>query len=279
MKFVFFSTSGAAPSFGLLRADGIISLADLVDGESPQDKLQRLIDSFSDLRADLEALTGTAIPIGSVRLLPPVPWPGKILITTATYGGRTDPPAQLLMTLKSAESVIGPDDTVRLPDVDSAWQFVPQAMLGLVIRGPAKAIEAAEWQKAVFGYTCVIDVMGRGDQQFGRDFWLAKADTLGPLGPCIVTADEVPDPAQLRVRSWQNGQPAQDFLTSDASHSIPEQVEFATTVMTLHTGDILACGTSSAGLSPLSDADHVDVEIEPIGRLSVKVAAPVRSAA
>jgi len=147
------------------------------------------------------------------------------------------------------------------------------------MRGPAKGIEAAEWQKAVFGYTCVVDVMARGDQQFGRDYWLAKSDTLGPLGPCIVTVDEILDPSVLRVSSWQNGSPAQDFSIADASHAVPEQVEFATTVMTLHTGDVLACGSALEGQRPLADGDRVEVEIDGIGRLAVNVAAAVRSAA
>jgi len=282
MRFVLFETGSSAPAFGLLTPGGIVSLEDLLDGESPQDKLQHLIDTFAELRADLDALAATAAPVAldRVRLLPPVPSPGKILITTATYAGRTDPPAELLMTLKSAESVIGPGETVRLPDVDrTTWQFVPQAMLGLVMRGPAKGIEAAEWQKAVFGYTCVVDVMARGDQQFGRDYWLAKSDTLGPLGPCIVTVDEILDPSVLRVSSWQNGSPAQDFSIADASHTVPEQVEFATTVMTLHTGDVLACGSALEGQRPLADGDRVEVEIDGIGRLAVNVAAAVRSAA
>jgi 2-keto-4-pentenoate hydratase/2-oxohepta-3-ene-1,7-dioic acid hydratase in catechol pathway len=114
---------------------------------------------------------------------------------------------------------------------------------------------------------------------FGRDYWLAKSDTLGPLGPCIVTVDEVPDPTPLRVRSWQNSSPAQDFLIADASHPIAEQVALVTTVMTLHTGDVLACGTAQAGAQPLADGDTVDVEIDRIGRLSVRVTATIRTAA
>jgi 2-keto-4-pentenoate hydratase/2-oxohepta-3-ene-1,7-dioic acid hydratase in catechol pathway len=242
--------------------------------------LAQLIADFDAQRLEGLSASGDARPLRDARLLPPVAWPGKIVVTTATYGEITDAPPQLLATLKSPESVVGPNGTVHLPEVDAgAWQFVPQAMLGLVIRGPAKSVKAADWRNAVFGYTCVIDVMARGDQQFGRDYWLAKADTLGPLGPCIVTADDVPDPAQLRVRSWQNGQPAQDFLMANSSHSIPEQVEFATTVMTLHSGDVLACGTSAVGSRPLGDGDTINAEIEPIGQLAVRVAAPVRSAA
>ncbi|HEY3058795.1 MAG TPA: fumarylacetoacetate hydrolase family protein [Chloroflexota bacterium] len=281
MKFVLFETPGAPARYGLLTPDGIFAADVSTVDDSPQEMLQHLIDSFDAFRSRRQALTSSArpVPLDRVRLRPPVPRPGKILVTTATYGGAANPPPQLLMTLKSPESVIGPGDTIRLPATDASWHFVPQAMLGLVIRGRAKDVAAVNWQSAVFGYTCVIDVMARGDQQFGRDFWLAKADTLGPLGPCIVTADEIPDPSVLRVRSWQNGVAAQDFLIADASHSIADQVEFATTVMTLHTGDVLACGTSPAGLRPLADGDQVEVEIDGIGNLAVNVAAAVRSVA
>lgn len=269
MKFVLFEHSGSEPTYGLLDGESVVPINALT-GEAPQELLRRLIEDFDRLRTDVER--GASIAASDVRLLPPVPWPGKIVVTTATYGASTQP-AQLLATLKSAESVIGPGATVRLPAVDASWQFVPQAMLGLVIRGPAKDVSAVDWQRAVFGYTCVIDVMARGDQQFGRDYWLAKADSLGPLGPCIVTVDELPDPAALRVRSWQNGTAAQEFRVGDASRSIAEQVEFVTTVMTLQSGDVLACGTSHDGQRPLADGDRVEVEIDGIGKLGVTVAA------
>jgi 2-keto-4-pentenoate hydratase/2-oxohepta-3-ene-1,7-dioic acid hydratase in catechol pathway len=280
MKVVLFDT-GEGPRYGLLTPGGVMSLETELEADEPQAMLERLIADFPTLQPRLAALDTRPIPLDTVRLLPPVPRPGKILVTTATYGpDAPEQKQQLLATLKSPESVVGPNGTVHLPEVDAgAWQLVPRAMLGLVIRGAAKSVTAADWRNAVFGYTCVIDVMARGDQQFGRDYWLAKADTLGPLGPCIVTADDVPDPAQLRVRSWQNGESAQDFRIVHASHSIPEQVEFATTVMTLHTGDVLACGTSAVGQRPVGDGDTIDVEIEPIGSLAVRVAAPVRSAA
>jgi 2-keto-4-pentenoate hydratase/2-oxohepta-3-ene-1,7-dioic acid hydratase in catechol pathway len=267
MKFVLFEHADAPAAYGVLQKDNVFPLENPPEGDSPQEQLQHLIGAASAVRPRLNV----AIPLADVRLLAPVPRPGKIVLTTATYADSEAPP-QLLATLKSAESVIGPGDTVRLPDVGDQWQFVPQAALGLVIRGPAKNIRATEWQRAVFGYTCLIDVMARGDQQFGRDYWLAKADTLGPLGPCIVTADEIADPSRLRVRSWQNGTPAQDFVISDASHSIAEQLEFVTTVMTLHSGDVLACGSARQGQRALADAERVEVEIDGIGRLQVAVA-------
>jgi 2-keto-4-pentenoate hydratase/2-oxohepta-3-ene-1,7-dioic acid hydratase in catechol pathway len=275
MKLVAFTSAGLEPTVGLLVDGGVLSLAEIVGkAESAQAAMQALIDGFSLLRPQLERLAehATPLPIDQVHLLAPLR-PGKILCSTGTYAQPGADPAPLLMTLKSAESVIGPGETIQLPDVDPSWDFVPEAELGLVIRGPAKQVGAADWRSAVFGYTCVVDVMGRGDTTFGRDYWLAKADTLGPLGPCIVTADEVVDPNVLRVRSWQNGQPRQDFAVGEALHGVPQLVEFATSIMTLYTGDVLACGTSPVGLEPLDDGDSLEVAIDGIGRLPLKVAA------
>ena len=267
----------------MLVDSGVISLAEivvsmgrvLVEGVASPNRCRHAVDrsGFASLRPELERLAqhGTPMPLDTVRLLAPLR-PGKILCSTGTYARPGAEPAPLLMTLKSVESVIGPGETIQLPDVDASWDFVPEAELGLVIRGPAKQVGAADWRTAVFGYTCVVDVMARGDTTFGRDYWLAKADTLGPLGPCIVTADEVVDPAMLRVRSWQNGQPRQDFSVGEALHGVPQLVEFATSVMTLYTGDVLACGTSPAGLEPLADGDSLEVAIDGVGRLALKVA-------
>src|SRR5579871_1219023 len=262
MRLVLFTRGGTAPTPGLLITGGVIPLTD--HGLSPQVEMVSLIDQFEDLRSELEqraARTDEAISLAEVQLLPPLPRPGKILCSTAVFDAAVGERPQLLFTLKSAESVIGPDQTVRLPDVGDAWQFQPEAELGLVIRGPARNVSAADWQRAVFGYTCVIDVMASGDTQFGRDFWLAKSDTLGPLGPCIVTADEIAVPPAIRVTSFVNGQAAQDYRIGDADYSPAEQVELATTIMTLETGDVLACGTSRAGLTAIRDGDQVQVDI------------------
>jgi 2-keto-4-pentenoate hydratase/2-oxohepta-3-ene-1,7-dioic acid hydratase in catechol pathway len=275
MKFVVFEGPGAPAQPGLLTDGGVIGLrAVLGERASPQAAMQQLIDTFDELRPRLLELQdgGEAVPLDRLQLLAPLPRPGKTLCSTGGYGAPAGSErVPLLMTLKSAESVVGPGGVIQLPEVGQEWEFVPEAELGLVIRGPAKRVTAADWQSVVFGYTCVVDVMAVGDKTFGRDFWLAKADTLGPLGACIVTADEVADPNALRVQSWQNGEPRQAYSTADAEYRVPELVEFATTVMTLFTGDVIACGTSPAGLQPLADGDRVDVEIERVGRLSLQV--------
>ena len=267
------SAHGAGSEPGLLLDRGVVSLASLVSAEfagDAQAAMVDLIDRFDALRPRLDALAreGQALPVDKVLLLAPLPRPGKLLC--ATGGGDGSP---LLATLKSAESVIGPNATVILPGVDGDWQFQPEAELGLVIRGSAKSVASEHWDSAIFGYTCAVDVMPRGDQQFGRDFWLAKSDTLGPLGPCIVTADAIDDPSTLRVRSSIDGSPAQDYPISALPYSVAELVAFATTVMTLKTGDVLTCGTVADGLRPLRGGERLDVEIESVGRLSVTVAA------
>jgi 2-keto-4-pentenoate hydratase/2-oxohepta-3-ene-1,7-dioic acid hydratase in catechol pathway len=272
VKLVLFARDGGAAQVGILTTRGVVPVERLED--SPQAEMTRVIDHFSRLEPALQrAADGdAAIPLAEVQLLPPLPRPGKILCSTATYAsGESTARPPLLMTLKSAESVIGPGQTVQLPDVGPEWQFVAEAELGLVISGPAKRIGSSDWRTAVFGYTCVLDVMARGDTQFGRDFWLAKADTLGPLGPCIVTLDEVADPRALRVTSSVNGALAQDYSLATADYDVGELVEFATTVMTLYTGDVIACGTSRAGLRPLRGGDAVSVDIDAIGRLDVHV--------
>jgi 2-keto-4-pentenoate hydratase/2-oxohepta-3-ene-1,7-dioic acid hydratase in catechol pathway len=264
----------SAPILGALSGGVVVPLQRL--DPDPQRGLEQVIDRFDDVRESFERAVREAQPLSlaEVRLHSPVPRPGKILCSTASYEAASAaerPP--LLMTLKSAESVVGPDQTVHLPDVGDQWQFIARAELGLVVRGPARRVPAADWRSAVFGYTCAINVTATGDTQFGRDFWLAKSDTLNPLGACIATADEVMDPQEVRVTSTVNAGPAQDYSMTSGDYTLGEQVEFITTVMTLKSGDVLTCGGSNIGLRPLGNGDSVEVRITGVGQLGVRVAA------
>jgi 2-keto-4-pentenoate hydratase/2-oxohepta-3-ene-1,7-dioic acid hydratase in catechol pathway len=260
-----FTTGGAAQP-GLVTPVGIVPIGDLVPS------LPEVIAELDRLRPVLEQrLHGE--PVAGARLLAPIR-PGKILCSTNLYASQADvQAAPLLMTLKSTESV-AEQTRVVLPETFEPWDFFPEAELGLIIKGPAKQVNAANWRSAVFGYTCVVDVMARGGEtMFGRDYWVSKSDTLCPLGPWITTLDEVTEPEALRVQSWQNGAPAQDFRLAQGQHTIASQVELITSVMTLYSGDVIACGTDPSGARPMHGGDQVEVEIEPLGRLSVSVAA------
>ena len=241
MKLVMFETSGhSEPAPGLLTVRGVVSLAGVVErGHAPQLTMQNLIDGFEHLRPALEQLAaeGEALPLDRVRLRAPLPRPGKILCCIANYWEHAQREARPLnMFLKNPEAVVGPGDTIRLPEMTEPWIFMHEAELALVIKGPAKNIAQADWRKAVFGYTGLIDVSARGEgrRTWKAGSWLGKSfDTFAPIGPCITTADEIPEPNNVVVRFWNDGQLRHHYNTDDMEHRVPELIEFASQVMTL----------------------------------------------
>ena len=284
MKLVMFTAgtaTDAAP--GLLTERGVVPLGDLAPRRpAPQDTMVALIDAFETLRPSLQALAtqGTALSLDSVRLRAPLPRPGKILCCIGNYWEHAQREARPLnMFLKSPDAVIGPGDTITLPAFTDPYVFQHEAELALVIKGPVKQVSQADWRRAVFGYTGLIDVSARaeGRRTWRAGSWLGKSfDTFAPIGPCILTADEVPDPNQLGVRFWNNGQLRHDYRTDDMEHRVPELIEFATAAITLNSGDLIACGTNHEGLGPLQDGETVEIEVERIGRMTLKVADPLK---
>jgi 2-keto-4-pentenoate hydratase/2-oxohepta-3-ene-1,7-dioic acid hydratase in catechol pathway len=270
---------------GLITERGIIDIsAVVVHGATPQATMVSIIDHFDELRDVLEHLvqTATALDPASLQLCAPLPRPGKILACIGNYWEHAQrEPKPLNMFMKNPDAVIGPGDTICLPNFTEPWCFMHEAELAIVIKGPAKAVPRDRWRDAVFGYTCLIDVTARGEGRFtwpGPPMsWLGKSfDTFAPIGPCIVTADEIPDPGQLHVQFWSDGELRHNYTTDDMEHPVPEIVEFASTVMTLHSGDVLACGTNHEGLGFLQDKETVDICIHGIGSMSLKVHDPLR---
>jgi len=271
---------------GLLTDRGIVDIASAVArNHTPQLVMQGIIDDFETLRATLERLAadGNAIPLNRVRLRPPLPRPGKILACIANYWEHAQrEPRPLNMFMKNPDAVIGPDDTIVLPEFTVPWIFMHEAELALVIKGPAKTVRARDWKNAVFGYTAMIDVSAR--EQGRRTWpatpltsWLGKSfDTFAPIGPCITTADEISDPNNLIVRFWNDGQLRHNYNTDDMEHRVPELVEFATTVMTMNSGDLIASGTNHEGLGALQDGETVEIEIQNIGKMTLKVSDPLK---
>jgi 2-keto-4-pentenoate hydratase/2-oxohepta-3-ene-1,7-dioic acid hydratase in catechol pathway len=284
MRLVLFEKGGSGgPEPGLLTERGVVSLAGVVRRRrTPQWVMQEIIDGFDHLRPVLErrAAEGEALPLAAVRLRPPLPRPGKILACIANYWEHAQREARPLnMFLKNPDAVVGPGDTIKLPEFTEPWIFMHEAELALVIKGPAKMVKREDWRRAVFGYTAMIDVSARGEgrRTWKTGSWLGKSfDTFAPLGPCITTADEIPEPNDLVVRFWNDGQLRHNYNTDDMEHRVPELVEFASTIMTLNTGDIIACGTNHEGLGALQDGESVEIEIEKIGRMSLKVADPLQ---
>jgi 2-keto-4-pentenoate hydratase/2-oxohepta-3-ene-1,7-dioic acid hydratase in catechol pathway len=284
MKLVLFQPRGTGDVVpGLLTDRGVVGIADLApSGYTPQLTMQGIIDGFETLRPSLErrARDGQAVPVADVRLRAPLPRPGKILACIANYWEHGALAARPLnMFLKNADAVIGPGDTIVLPELTEPWIFMHEAELALVIKGPAKMVKQDDWRSAVFGYTGMIDVSARGEgrRTWKAGSWLGKSfDTFAPVGPCIATIDEIPDPNNVHVQFWVDGQLRHNYNTDDMEHLVPALVEFATAIMTLNSGDLIACGTNHEGLGPLQDGETVDFEIHGVGRMRLHVRDPLK---
>jgi len=286
MKLVLFENPGdKEPRPGLMTERGIVDISGHVaQGYTPQLTMQGIIDDFEQLRPVLEPLQATAEarPADSVRLCPPLPRPGKILCCIGNYWEHAQrEPRALNMFMKNPEAVIGPGDTIRLPKLTEPWIFMHEAELALVIKGPAKDVKREDWRKALFGYTGLIDVSARGEgrRTWKAGSWLGKSfDTFAPIGPCITTADEIPDPNNVIVRFWNDGQLRHNYNTDDMEHRVPELVEFASSIMTLNSGDLIACGTNHEGLGALQDGERVEIEVQYVGRMALNVVDPLKRA-
>jgi len=251
----------------------------LEDHRIPVD-IPRVIAEFDRLSDKLikNKRVAARFKASDVKLLPPVPNPSKILCALANYVkhaeefGRLPPPKPEIF-LKAPSSIIGPGDTVLLPPVEAS-QFHHEAELAVIIGKKAKNVRPEEAMGVVFGYTCFIDVSARGldDREITSMFRMKSYDTFAPLGPYIVTKDEIPDPHNLDIKLWVNDELRQSANTRDMIHKIPALINYTSSVTTLYPGDIIATGTPE-GVGPLKPGDTVKIRIENVGEMTVNVAA------
>ena len=162
VKLVLFQTSPAGEVLpGLMTDRGVVDISAAVrKNYTPQLVMQGIIDDFEKLRPALDKLAkdGAAMPLDKVRLRPPLPRPGKILACIANYWEHAQREARPLnMFMKNPDAVIGPGDTIMLPEYTVPWIFMHEAELALVIKGPAKMVKAKDWQSAVFGYSILLN--------------------------------------------------------------------------------------------------------------------------
>jgi 2-keto-4-pentenoate hydratase/2-oxohepta-3-ene-1,7-dioic acid hydratase in catechol pathway len=278
MKLVLFQLAADGVSLpGVMVDDSIVDISPLVPTSAPQETIQWIIDNFEDLRPRIEAHVANSdrIPLNAARLRSPLPRPSKVMCCIANYWEHAQREARPLnMFLKNPDAVVGPDDTIRLPEFTVPWMFMHEAELGVVLRGPACGVTEADWRSVVFGYTCMMDITGRGEGRstWGRGTWIGKSfDTFLPIGPCITTADEIPDPNDLWVQFWNDGQLRHNYNTDDMEHRVPELVAFASRTLTLRSGDLICCGTNHEGLGPVQDGETLEMLIHGIGRMALRV--------
>jgi len=263
---------------GVLKRDLVIDVSPIVrqiPHTGPHNLINGLIERFEEYRGRLQeaADRGQGVPVDRVRVRPPLPKPYNLIAMAVNYleEGERAKPAPMNAFHKSPNSVIGDGDTLVLPDVP-ATVFEGEAELALVIGKRASGVGAAEAMDYVFGYLNLIDGSARGLPPSGNTFYQMKSrDTFAPLGPFLVTADEVPNPHALQVRLWINGELKQNYNTRAMSHKIPQCIEWVTSIHSLEPGDILATGTDHRGLSAIQDRDLIEMETDGLGRLHVQV--------
>ena len=274
MKILFFDDF----KLGVLKDDAVVDVSQVVRDiphTGPHNLISGLIERFADYRSALEqAVTrGTGVPLSKVRVRPPLPKPCNIDCMAVNYmeDGTRAEPAPINAFHKSPSAVIGNGDTMVLPDVP-ATIFEGEAEVALVNGKRASGVRAADAMNYVFGYVNFIDGSARGLPPSGNTFYQMKSrDTFAPIGPCIVTADEIPDPHRLQIRLSNNGVLKQNFNTSDMAHKIPRCIEFISSVHTLEPGDVLPTGTNHRGLNPFMDGDKIELEIESVGTLRISI--------
>jgi 2-keto-4-pentenoate hydratase/2-oxohepta-3-ene-1,7-dioic acid hydratase in catechol pathway len=274
MKILFFDDF----KLGAVKGDTVVDVSATVRDvphTDPGNWISGLIARFADYRGALEKAVaeGKGVPLASVRIRPPLPRAVNIDCMAVNYmeDGTRKEPAPINAFHKSPGCVIGDGDTMVLPDVP-ATIFEGEAEMALVIGKRAENVPAAKAMEYVFGYLNFVDGSARGLPPAGNTFYQMKSRaTFGPMGPYIVTADEIKDPHNLQVRLWNNGALMQNYNTSDMAHKIPRCIEWVSSIHALEPGDVLALGTNHRGLNPFQDGDLIEIETEPLGRLHFKV--------
>lgn len=263
---------------GVIKGDQVVDVTDAVKDIphlDSRDLIIGLIAKWDSYKAKVEkaAAEGKGVPVSGVKLRPPVPKPGNIVCMAVNYmedGTLPEKPA-INAFHKAATAVIGDGDTMVLPDAP-ATIFEGEAEMALVIGKRATRATQADAFKHIFGYTCFIDGSARGLPPPGNVFFQMKSrDTFAPIGPCIVTADEIADPQNLNITLTNNGEVMQKFNTSDMAHHIPRIIEWVSSIHTLEPGDIVATGTNHRGLHSFMDGDRIELTVEKIGTLKFGV--------
>lgn len=277
--------STSQPRLGVIRGDDVVALDTLSDRYPTM--LSIIAGGADALEAvrSLHAASSSSIPLNEVQLLSPIERPAKFLGIGLNYKKHVDEVAALgaekpekqLWFNKQTSCLSGPFDEIE-PGVSDALDY--EVEIAAIIGKAAKGVSEADAADFVFGYTVANDVTARDWQIHSPTYTVGKSfDTHGPIGPWIVTADELGDPHCLQLRCWVNGDLRQNANSSEMIFSLWEQIAYLSAAFTLEPGDIIATGTPDgigAARDPrtfLKGGDVVRCEIEKIGIIENRVAA------
>ena len=276
MKIALFNES----KLGIVVEDRIyqIESKEYWDASKPQDSLVQLMENFEDFNKNIEGLlkNSPSFLVDEVKLEAPIPKPGKIIAAPVNYYLHQDEMNeqfnnaeytidQLGFFLKAPSSVIGPGETIKLPFKERRTDH--EAELAFIVGKKAKDVPASEAHNYIFGYFALMDITVRGKEDRP---WRKSFDTFTPIGPWIVTADEIGNPNELDFKLWVNEEVRHSANTSQLIYDCYKFFEAASAVMTLEPGDILTTGTPE-GVGPIVKGDQVRIAIDKIGEFSVDV--------
>ena len=285
MRFVTFQSGGKVGP-GLLAANDTV--IDLAAAGFPT--LLNLIEGGDEARGKAADFAAGArpeniLPLSSVKLLAPIPRPNKLICVGLNYRdhaaetGATIPDVPTIFN-KFATAVIGPGADIVLPKVSKSPDY--EAEFAFIVGRGGRHIAAADWRDHIWGYTIINDVSARDYQRATTQWLMGKTfDTFAPMGPWIVSADEIADPHALSVQLEIDGELMQNGNTRELIFKIPELVEFLSSVFTLEPGDIVSTGTpAGVGVARkpqrfLKPHETVTVRIEGIGELANPTVAEV----
>jgi 2-keto-4-pentenoate hydratase/2-oxohepta-3-ene-1,7-dioic acid hydratase in catechol pathway len=254
-----------------MAEDGIrdvtAATADLPPLRWPLPPGDQLIASLDRLRPRIEALAAGAAPIAreKVRLLSPVANPGKFICGAGNWKHHGAPLGMMGFLFKVTSALAGEGDGVQIRWPDRITLHEPE--LGIVIGRTCANVGEAQALDHVAGYTAALDMTMKEDKEF---YSFCKAfDTYGLLGPCLTTTDEIPDPSELGYQFRVNGELRGERSFRDLTGSPAQLVAFASSVMTLHPGDVIFSG--AADVAPVAPGDVMTLEIPRVGRMDVPV--------
>jgi 2-keto-4-pentenoate hydratase/2-oxohepta-3-ene-1,7-dioic acid hydratase in catechol pathway len=270
-RFTLKSDPDARPRLGLLEEGGIRDVTAVTEElpalRWPLPQGDQLIANLDRLRPRMEALASQSAPIprDRARLLSPVANPGKFVCGVGNWKHMGAPLGMLGFLFKVTSALAGEGDGCQVRWPDRTTLHEPE--LAIVIGRECANVGEADALSYVAGYTGGLDMTMKEEKEF---FSFCKAfDTFGILGPCLVTADEIANPSELSYSFFVNGEPRGERSFRDLTGSPAQLVAYASSVMTLHPGDVIMSGAADVG--PVAPGDVMTLEIPRIGRMDVPV--------
>lgn len=273
---------------GLVQGEEIVDVTGALPSfldELPAQRMNWLIANWEGMAGPLQAYgrSAPALALSNVTLLPPSPAPSHVFAAPANYskhigelGSRTVTKAgrsarEQGFFLKAPGSLMGAGGCIRLP-AGSSRRFDHESELAVVIGRHARNVSRDEAMNYVFGYSCLIDATMRIEQGVAEEERSMRKsfETFTPMGPYLITADEIAEPGSLKNRLWVNDELRQEANTSEMIVGIAELIEMISSVLPLQPGDVIATGTPQ-GVGPFMAGDRVKIAIEKVGEMTLDV--------